>query len=61
MELIRALILKNFKKRFLKNFKDKLTDKKLIKYIKFAKNDNFLFPNDFENLKDSQVVVKHQF
>ena len=46
------------KKRFLKNFKDKLTDKKLIKNISnLQKNDNFSISNDFENLKDSQVVV----
>ena len=46
------------KKRFLKNFKDKLTDKKLKKNISnLQKNDNFSISNDFENLRDSQVVV----
>ncbi len=49
---------KTTKTKFLETFKKKLTDKKLIKAISNAKkNDNFTISNNFENLKNSHVVV----
>ena len=49
---------KTTKTKFLETFKKKLKQKKLIKAISNAKkNDNFTISNNFENLKNSHVVV----
>ena len=49
---------KTSKRKFLEKFKEKLTDRKLKKIISnLQKNNNFTISNDFENLKNSKVVV----